>query len=308
MPGRYSQTWFEATEPGALPGAAAPSTAASATRRCAAEIVVMPPAEFDAWLAEQRAQLAGASRRRQDPLEDLADPRASLAEQGRRAGRVGTAASSATPSTARAHIGPTWLDLYRAEETLQDGDDRGRRRGLPHRVDDGSAGKHRGGLPARDADLPGPPPAARRSPPSSSSSSRCAQPTRCAPAAARRAPSMSRSPAHEPAPADARLTTPAPAEPRNYLNAEAGDPVLAAARATTSASAIMFLVRVTAVAVPRRPLRAAASASSCSRPAPTIMNAHDLQPHVHAARRGHDLPVHDPGHPVGASATSCCRS
>jgi Heme/copper-type cytochrome/quinol oxidases, subunit 1 len=38
------------------------------------------------------------------------------------------------------------------------------------------------------------------------------------------------------------------------------------------------------------------SGSSCSRPTHDHGRQH-LQPHVHAARRGHDLPVHDPGHP-----------
>ena len=96
----------------------------------------------------------------------------------RQEGRDGRrAASSATRSTAQPHIGPTWLDLYRRRETLENGADGDRRRGLPHRFDDGPAREGREGLQAGDADLQGAARRRRRRPRWSSSSSRCAAPT-----------------------------------------------------------------------------------------------------------------------------------
>ena len=47
------------------------------------------------------------------------------------------------------HIGPTWIDLYRRQTTLQTGRDHRRRRGLPDRVDDGAVPQDGEGLRSR---------------------------------------------------------------------------------------------------------------------------------------------------------------
>ena len=116
VPGRYSQIWFTAKEPGSHQVLCAEYCGIGHSAMLA-EIVAMPPAEFDAWLAETRRASVVAS---QDSPDDRADPRTSLAEQGRRlAAEYGCFKCHTVDGTR--HIGPTWLDLYRKTEKLQDG-------------------------------------------------------------------------------------------------------------------------------------------------------------------------------------------
>ena len=68
---------------------------------------------------------------------------------------------------------------------------------------------------------------------------------------------------------------------------------------------VMYLALTLIGVLPGRRLRAA-PAHRAAHPGPDDHGRHDLQPHVHAARRGHDLPLHDPGHPGASSATSSC--
>jgi cytochrome c oxidase subunit 2 len=116
VPGRYSQTWFTAKEAGSHQVLCAEYCGIGHSAMLA-EIVVMPPAEFDAWLAEARRATVVAA---QDSPEDRVDPRTSLAEQGRRlAAEYGCFKCHTVDGTR--HIGPTWLDLYRKNEKLSDG-------------------------------------------------------------------------------------------------------------------------------------------------------------------------------------------
>ncbi|GEJ59047.1 cytochrome c oxidase subunit II [Anaeromyxobacter diazotrophicus] len=116
VPGRYSQIWFTAKAPGSHQVLCAEYCGIGHSAMLA-EIVAMPPAEFDAWLAEARRATQVAA---QDSPDDRADPRTSLAEQGRRlAAEYGCFKCHTVDGTR--HIGPTWLDLYRKNEKLQDG-------------------------------------------------------------------------------------------------------------------------------------------------------------------------------------------
>jgi cytochrome c oxidase subunit 2 len=116
VPGRYSQTWFTATGPGRHQVFCAEYCGIGHSAMLA-EIIAMEPTEYDAWLAEARRSTNGAS---QDSPDERLDPRASLAENGRRlASEYGCFKCHTVDGTR--HIGPTWLDLYRKTEKLQDG-------------------------------------------------------------------------------------------------------------------------------------------------------------------------------------------
>jgi cytochrome c oxidase subunit 2 len=113
IPARYTQTWFEATKPGRYEVFCAEYCGLSHSMM-RAEVVVLEPDEFDAWLADQRRGLAA----RQDagaPLGPIA-----LVEQGRAASvRRGCFACHSIDGAP--HIGPTWLDLYHRTEDLEGG-------------------------------------------------------------------------------------------------------------------------------------------------------------------------------------------
>ena len=121
----------------AATGSTAPSTAAPGTRRWWARWWSWSrPTSTSGWpsrrqgLAERADTSGGAEFGQETFRGDLVDARPA-------AWRRCTAASSATPSTAQPHIGPTWMDLYRRPDHPADRRDHRRRRGLPHRVDDG---------------------------------------------------------------------------------------------------------------------------------------------------------------------------
>ena len=57
LPGRYTETWFEATKTGRYQVLCAEYCGTWHSQMWG-EIVVMPPAEFDSWLAQQKAGLA----------------------------------------------------------------------------------------------------------------------------------------------------------------------------------------------------------------------------------------------------------
>jgi cytochrome c oxidase subunit II len=116
VPGRYTETWFSAIAPGRHQVFCAEYCGLGHSAMLG-EVVVMEPAEFDGWIAEARRNTVVAS---QDSPEDQLDPRASLAENGRRlAAQYGCFKCHTVDGTR--HIGPTWLDLYRKREKMQSG-------------------------------------------------------------------------------------------------------------------------------------------------------------------------------------------
>ncbi len=116
VPGRYTQTWFTASGPGRHQVFCAEYCGLGHSAMLA-EVIAMEPAEYDAWVAEARRSTLAAA---QDSPEDRADPIASLPEQGRRLSAEYGCFKCHTVDGTR-HIGPTWLDLYRKSEKLQDG-------------------------------------------------------------------------------------------------------------------------------------------------------------------------------------------
>jgi cytochrome c oxidase subunit 2 len=117
LPGRYTETWFEATKTGRYQ--------VLCTEYCGTwhsqmwgEIVVMPPAEFDEWLAQQRAGLAD---RVDSGGDDGPSFRGTIVEYGKRVAMAQGCLKCHTLD-GEPHIGPTWLDMYRRRETLETGE------------------------------------------------------------------------------------------------------------------------------------------------------------------------------------------
>jgi cytochrome c oxidase subunit II len=116
VPGRYTETWFEAKGPGRHQVFCAEYCGIGHSAMLG-EVIAMEPSEFDAWLADARSKTVAAA---QDTPDERGNPITSLPEQGRRlAGEYGCFKCHTVDGTR--HIGPTWLDLYRKYEKLQDG-------------------------------------------------------------------------------------------------------------------------------------------------------------------------------------------
>jgi cytochrome c oxidase subunit 2 len=118
LPGRYSQTWFTATKAGRYQVLCAEycGTEHSLMR---GEVVVMDPEDYDRWILSQRQERqerADAPPTGQEPERQAT----SLVERGRNlATTLGCLRCHSIDG--EKHIGPSWLDLYRREEKLTDG-------------------------------------------------------------------------------------------------------------------------------------------------------------------------------------------
>jgi cytochrome c oxidase subunit II len=116
LPGRYTETWFEATKPGRYQVLCAEYCGTWHSQMWG-EIVVMPAADFDKWLQQQRAGLAD---RVDTGGDDGGDFRGSIVEYGKKvAMSEGCLRCHSLDGTQ--HIGPTWLDMYLRRETLENG-------------------------------------------------------------------------------------------------------------------------------------------------------------------------------------------
>ncbi len=120
LPGRYTQTWFEATKPGRYEIFCAEYCGLSHSAMIG-EVIVLPPEEYDAWLAEQKRSPNLAAR--QDgslaPDEDMA-VMGNLVQQGERvAVRLGCFKCHSVDGSP--HIGPTFLDMYGRQVKLASG-------------------------------------------------------------------------------------------------------------------------------------------------------------------------------------------
>jgi cytochrome c oxidase subunit II len=118
VPGRYTQTWFEATKPGTYQILCTEYCGLSHSKMWG-EVVVLSAEDWDAWVREQRE---GALQNRQDALADksLVPHTASMAEQGQELSGTQGCFKCHT-SNGEPHIGPTFLGMYGRTETLQDG-------------------------------------------------------------------------------------------------------------------------------------------------------------------------------------------
>jgi cytochrome c oxidase subunit II len=119
LPGRYTQTWFNADVPGRYPIFCAEYCGLGHSAMLG-ELVVMPAAEFDEWKEQQRrASQAVAQDGQPIPAEEV-DLRGSLVDQGRRIAAVQGCFKCHSVDGSQ-HIGPTWLDLYGRTVKLETG-------------------------------------------------------------------------------------------------------------------------------------------------------------------------------------------
>jgi cytochrome c oxidase subunit II len=122
LPGRYTETWFEATQPGRYQILCAEYCGAGHSIM-RGEVIVLKPEEYEDWLSAQRRVVSVAMAERQDGAAtalDFAPPIGNLIDQGRRLAQEQGCVKCHSVDGTR-HIGPTWLDLYHRKEKLQDG-------------------------------------------------------------------------------------------------------------------------------------------------------------------------------------------
>ena len=152
LPGRYTQTWFQAEQPGRYQVFCAEYCGLSHSGMLA-ELVVLPAAEFDQWIADQRR---GEARAQDAALTAGERSHARLVDPRPGAPRRRRPGLPEVPLGGR--LAPHRADLHRplrpaGEAHHRRGDHR--RRGLPDPVDDGSGGPAGRRLPERHAQLPG---------------------------------------------------------------------------------------------------------------------------------------------------------
>jgi cytochrome c oxidase subunit II len=118
LPGRYTETWFDADRPGRYQIFCAEFCGIGHSSMLG-EVVVMPAEEFDAWIADQRKGLARAQDAAPAPGEPVRAA-SSVVDEGRRiAAEQGCLKCHSIDGSP--HIGPTWLNLYLRHEKLKDG-------------------------------------------------------------------------------------------------------------------------------------------------------------------------------------------
>jgi cytochrome c oxidase subunit 2 len=118
LPGRYTQTWFQADRPGRYEIFCAEYCGLGHSAMLG-ELVVMREDEFDQWLAAQRRGLQVAQDAGPAPGEQVLRA-SSLVEEGARVAAEQGCLKCHTVDGSR-HIGPTLVDLYHRQERLQDG-------------------------------------------------------------------------------------------------------------------------------------------------------------------------------------------
>ncbi len=118
VPGRYTQTWFQADRPGTYEIFCAEYCGIGHSAMLG-RFVVMPPEEFDAWMAEQRRGIASAQDSSTIPGETVLAASSLVAEGQRVAAEAGCLKCHSVDGSR--HIGPTWVDLYMRREKLQTG-------------------------------------------------------------------------------------------------------------------------------------------------------------------------------------------
>jgi cytochrome c oxidase subunit 2 len=119
LPGRYTQTWFEATEPGRYEILCAEYCGAGHSIM-RGEVIVMKPAEYEDWLQSAKRGTLATKQDGPPTALDFSPPSGTMVDQGRRVAADSGCLKCHTLDGTK-HIGPTWLDLYHRKERLSDG-------------------------------------------------------------------------------------------------------------------------------------------------------------------------------------------
>lgn len=117
LPGRYTETWFEATKPGRYQILCSQYCGTWHSQMWG-EIVVMPGPEYDQWMIEQKR---GLSQRVDTGGDDGPSFHGSLVEYGKKIA-MAQGCVKCHSLDGEPHIGPTWLDLYGKREVLDNGE------------------------------------------------------------------------------------------------------------------------------------------------------------------------------------------
>lgn len=121
LPGRYTQAWFQATQPG--------NYQILCTEFCGVghsqmwgEVIAMPSEDYETWMAAARRGLASREDVSNEGMQGLAagQPPTSLVDEGRRIA-VAQGCLKCHSVDGSPHIGPTWLDMYGRQVRLTDG-------------------------------------------------------------------------------------------------------------------------------------------------------------------------------------------
>jgi cytochrome c oxidase subunit II len=119
IPGRYTETWFEATKTGRF--------RIYCTEYCGTwhsamvgEVVVLEPGDYDQWLARQREGLVDRVDTSGGAEFGAESFRGDLVSHGQRVAAVNGCFKCHTVD-GDPHIGPTWIDLYKRKTTLANG-------------------------------------------------------------------------------------------------------------------------------------------------------------------------------------------
>jgi cytochrome c oxidase subunit II len=117
LPGRYTETWFEATKPGRYQILCSQYCGTWHSQMWG-EIVVMPGPEYDQWMIDQKR---GLSERVDSGGDDGPSFHGSIVEYGKKIA-MAQGCVKCHSLDGEPHIGPTWLDLYGKQETLENGE------------------------------------------------------------------------------------------------------------------------------------------------------------------------------------------
>jgi cytochrome c oxidase subunit 2 len=117
IPGRYTEIWFEATKAGRYRIYCA-EFCGTWHSQMVGYVVVLPPAQFDTWMAHERSGLSGRVDSSGTDTEDTF--RGDLVSYGRKVAMV-QGCLKCHSVDGEAHIGPTWVDLYHRKEALANG-------------------------------------------------------------------------------------------------------------------------------------------------------------------------------------------
>jgi cytochrome c oxidase subunit 2 len=118
LPGRYTQIWFNADRVGTYE-IFCTEFCGTGHSAMLGELVVMPEAEYDAWIADQR-RFDLASAQDSSPSGARIVPGANIVDEGRRvAAEQGCLKCHSVDGTR--HIGPTWVDLYDRQQKMKSG-------------------------------------------------------------------------------------------------------------------------------------------------------------------------------------------
>lgn len=113
IPGRYTEVWFQATKAGTYPVFCAEYCGLNHSTM-AGRLIVMEPADYEAWLTGAKAVTYPARADARGPAEPT------MAKQGERlALEKGCGRCHTVDGTN--HLGPTWRGMYRSEVKLTNG-------------------------------------------------------------------------------------------------------------------------------------------------------------------------------------------